>query len=104
MVYYERGGFTLRGSTTFTQGGIAATAPQNGINLAGLYNDDYQQFDISAAVDLAEVTGMKGLPELTVDVQNVTKTQQRSYFQFPNAVNTLYDPGRMIMIGLRGRF
>ena len=103
-VYYERGGVTLRGSTTFTQGGIAATAPQNGITLANLYNDDYQQFDLSAAFDLGEIFDMEALPELTIDVQNITKAQQRSYFQFPNAVNTLYDPGRMIMIGLRGRF
>ena len=47
---------------------------------------------------------MKGLPELTIDVQNVTKAQQRSYFQFQNAAFTLYDPGRVVMIGLRGRF
>jgi TonB-dependent receptor len=102
--YYERGGITLRGSTTFTQGGISATAPQNGITLAGLYGDDYQQFDISAAFDLGTILGTKGLPELTIDVQNVTKAQQRSYFQFENAAFTLYDPGRMVMIGLRGRF
>jgi TonB-dependent receptor len=102
--YYERGGITLRGSTTFTQGGISATAPQNGITAAGLYNDDYQQFDLSAAFDLGEIFDMKGLPELTVDVQNITKAQQRSYFQFENAAFTLYDPGRVVMIGLRGRF
>ncbi|MCW3846072.1 TonB-dependent receptor [Sphingomonas sp. LB-2] len=103
-VYYERGGITLRGSTTFTQGGITATAPQNGITAAALYGDDYQQFDLSAAVDLGEVFDSKGLPELTLDVQNITKEQQRSYFQFPNAAFTLYDPGRVVMIGLRGRF
>ena len=103
-VYYEKDGITLRGSTTFTQGGISATAPQNGITAAALYNNDYQQFDISAAFDLGEIFDSKGLPELTIDVQNVTKAQQRSYFQFDNAPFTLYDPGRMIMIGLRGRF
>lgn len=102
--YYEKGGFSIRGSTTFTQGGISATAPQNGITAAGLFNDDYQQFDLSASVDLAEVFGSKGLPELTLDVQNITKAQQRSYFQFTNAAFTLYDPGRVVMIGLRGRF
>ena len=103
-LYYENHGVTLRGSTTFTQGGISATAPQNGITLANLYNDDYQQYDISAGFDLAKITGMDGLPELTIDVQNVTKAQQRSYFQFENAAFTLYDPGRVVMIGLRGRF
>ncbi|MEZ0243580.1 MAG: hypothetical protein ACAH11_09415, partial [Sphingomonas sp.] len=61
-------------------------------------------FDISAAFDLGEIFDSKGLPELTIDVQNVTKAQQRSYFQFENAAFTLYDPGRIVMIGLRGRF
>ncbi|MEI9928282.1 MAG: hypothetical protein WDN44_12050 [Sphingomonas sp.] len=35
---------------------------------------------------------------------NLTKEQQRSYFQFPNATFTQYQPGRQVMIGLRGRF
>ncbi|MES2443035.1 MAG: TonB-dependent receptor [Pseudomonadota bacterium] len=102
--YYEKGGITLRASTTFTQGGITATAPQNGITAAALYGDDYQQLDLSAGFDLAEILGTRGLPELTVDIQNFTKSQQRSYFQFENAAFTLYDPGRVVMVGLRGRF
>jgi hypothetical protein len=48
--------------------------------------------------------GNDRLPQLTLDVQNITKEKQRSYFQFPNAAFSLFDPGRLIMIGLRGRF
>ncbi|MBO9714987.1 TonB-dependent receptor [Sphingomonas sp.] len=102
--YYENHGVMLRMSTTFNQGSISATAPQNGITAAALYNDDYQQWDFGASLDLAKITGTKFLPELTLDVQNLTKAKQRSYFQFENAAFTLYDPGRQVMIGLRGRF
>jgi TonB-dependent receptor len=102
--YYENHGVTLRLSTTFTQGGISATAPQNGITAAALYNDDYQQWDLSGSLALSEILGTKGLPDLTVDIQNLTKAQQRSYFQFENAPFTLYQPGRVVMVGLRGRF
>jgi len=50
------------------------------------------------------VFDLKWGPELTLDVINLTKEKQRSYFQFENAAFTLYDPGRQVMIGLRGRF
>ena len=38
------------------------------------------------------------------DVANLTKEQQRNYFQFKNAAFTVYNPGRQVMLGLRGRF
>jgi hypothetical protein len=41
---------------------------------------------------------------VTLDVLNITKSTQRSYFQYPGAAFTYYEPGRMIMIGLRGAF
>jgi len=44
------------------------------------------------------------LPQLTLDVINITKSEQRSYFQFPEAAFTWYQPGRTVMIGLRGKF
>jgi hypothetical protein len=47
---------------------------------------------------------VKWAPQLTLDVINLTKAQQRSYFQFENSAFTLYQPGRQMMIGLRGRF
>jgi TonB-dependent receptor len=102
--YYEKGGINVRLSTTFQRGSVSSDANQNGIALARLYSDDYQQFDLSASVDFAEVFGLKWAPQLTLDVINLTKAQQRSYFQFENAAFTLYDPGRQVMVGLRGRF
>ncbi len=102
--YYENGGITARLSTTFTKGSQVSGLNQNGIPLAAIFSDDYRQYDFSSSIDLNEVTGRKGLPQLTFDVINLTKSKQRSYFQFDNATFTSYQPGRTIMIGLRGRF
>jgi hypothetical protein len=102
--YYEHGGVSVRLSTTFQRGTVQSDANQNGIALARLYSDDYQQYDLSASVDFAEIFDMKWAPELTLDVINLTKAQQRNYFQFENAAFTVYNPGRQVMIGLRGRF
>ncbi|MBX3563624.1 MAG: TonB-dependent receptor [Sphingomonas sp.] len=102
--YYEHGGISTRLSYTFNRGSVSSGANQNGIPLASLYNDDYGQLDLSASVDFAEILDLKWAPQLTLDVQNLTKQKQRSYFQFENAAFTLYNPGRQVMIGLRGRF
>ena len=102
--YYEKNGVSLRLSTTFAQGNQASGTNQNGIPLAAIYNDDYQQWDFGGSLDLGEILDSPGLPELTVDVINLTKAKQRSYFQFENAAFTLYEPGRQVMVGLRGRF
>jgi TonB-dependent receptor len=102
--YYEHGGVSVRLSTTFQRGTVQSDPNQNGIALARLYSDDYQQYDLSASVDFAEIFDMKWAPELTLDVINITKEQQRNYFQFENAAFTVYNPGRQVMLGLRGRF
>ena len=102
--YYERGGLSVRLSTTFQRGSVSSDVNQNGIGLARLYSDDYQQFDMTASVDFAELFDLKWAPQLTLDVINLTKEKQRSYFQFENSAFTLYEPGRQVMIGLRGRF
>ena len=79
-------------------------ANQNGITNAALFADDYQQWDFSSSLDLSTVFGSRHLPQLTFDVVNIFKAKQRSYFQFENAAFTSYNPGRTVMIGLRGRF
>jgi len=102
--YYEKDGLSVRLSTTFQRGSVVSDSNQNGISAARLYSDDYQQFDLSASVDFAELFDLKWAPQLTLDVINLTKEKQRTYFQFENAAFTLYEPGRQVMIGLRGRF
>lgn len=101
--YYEHGGVSARISQTFTKGSQTSGLNQNGIPAAALFSDDYRQWDFSSSLDLNEITGSTGLPQLTFDVTNLANAKQRSYFQFENATFTSYTPGRTFMIGLRGR-
>lgn len=101
--YYEHGGVSARLSQTFTKGSQSSGTNQNSIPAAALYSADYRQWDFSSSFDLDKLLGYEGLPQLTFDVTNLTKAEQRSYFQFENATFTNYQPGRTIMIGLRGR-
>ena len=102
--YYENHGISARLSTTWAEGSQSSGANQNGITNAALFADDYQQWDFSSSLDLSTILGSHHLPQLTFDVVNIFKAEQRSYFQFENAAFTSYQPGRTILIGLRGRF
>jgi TonB-dependent receptor len=104
--YYERGGVSVRISGTAAEGSQVANANQNGIPAAALFADDYTQWDFSSSFDLAGITHRDGsaLPQITLDVINLSDENQRSYFQFPNAAFTDYDPGRQVVLGVRGRF
>ncbi len=102
--YYEQHGISARISQTFTKGSQSSGANQNGIAAAALFSDDYRQWDFASSYDLDELTGYKGLPQITFDVTNLTNAKQRSYFQFENATFSSYTPGRTYMVGLRGRF
>lgn len=104
--YYENFGISARISTTFAEGS-QSTGPggQNGIPAAELFSADYEQWDFSSSFDLAELFGFSTwVPQLTVDVINLFDEEQRSYFQFTNATFTRYEPGRTVIVGLRGRF
>ena len=102
--YYENHGISARLSTTWAEGSQSSLANQNGITNAALFADDYQQWDFSSSLDLSTIFGSAHLPQLTFDVVNIFKAEQRSYFQFQNAAFTSYQPGRTVLIGLRGRF
>ena len=104
--YYENHGFMARVSYTWQEGSQVGGLNQNGIPAAGLYADDYGQTDFSSYVDLGYVFNQPSgwWPQVTFDVTNVTKEKQRSYFQFPNATFTAYDPGRTFMLGVRLKF
>jgi TonB-dependent receptor len=104
-VYYENFGISARLSTTFAEGSQTSGLNQNGIPLAALYGDDYEQWDFSSSFDLAEMFGISELaPTITLDVINVFDEEQRSYFQYTNATFTQYEAGRTVILGLRGRF
>jgi TonB-dependent receptor len=102
--YYQYDGYMLRLSRTFSQGSQIATANQNGITAAALFQDAYQQLDLSSSIDLERVLDKKNWPTLTFDVVNLGNSIQRQYFQFSNATFTQYQPGRTYVLGLRAKF
>lgn len=102
--YYEKNGVMLRVATTSRQGAQNSGAAQNGIPAAALYGTDYTTYDFSSAFDLDKLLGIKGAPQLTINVANFTNATLRSYFQFENATFTQYKPGRQFLVGLRGTF
>lgn len=102
--YYENHGFSARISTTWNEGSQSSGTNQNGIPNAALFTNDYEQWDFSSSLDLAEVFDSPRLLTLTFDVVNIFEAVQRSYFQFENAAFTSYAPGRTVLVGLRGRF
>lgn len=103
--YYENHGVSARVSKTYAEGSQASGLNQNGIPLAAIFGDDYEQYDFSSSFDFSELFGVSSwVPQLTVDVINLTNEKQRSYFQFQNATFTQYEPGRTVIVGLRGRF
>ena len=81
-------------------GGVGSFGPVGG----ALFGRDFRELDFSGNVDLAKITGNRLLPTLVLDVTNITKQAQVGYFQFPNATQSSFNPGRTIMVGVRGRF
>jgi TonB-dependent receptor len=102
--YFDNYGVSARLIYTYNQGSQNSLANQNGITNAALFGDSYDQLDFSGSLDLEEILGTPHLPTLTLDVINITKSTQRSYFQFPEAAFTYYQPGRTVMFGIRGSF
>jgi hypothetical protein len=105
-LYYENHGVSARVSVTSSKGSqLTGPGGQNGITNAELFSDDYTQYDLSASYNFAEVFNTKGwVPQLTLDVINLSNAEQRSYFQFSNATFTQYNAGRTVILGLRGSF
>jgi hypothetical protein len=61
------------------------------------------QLDFSSSLELNRVFGdIATDPYLTLEVQNVLDDKIVSFFQFPGAVHASYDPGRVILFGIRG--
>jgi TonB-dependent receptor len=102
--YYDGNGISARLIYTYNEGSQNSVLNQNGIPSAAIFGRSYGQLDFSGNVDLAKIFGQDLLPTLVVNVINITKTAQSSYFQFPNATFNEYQPGRTLLVGIRGRF
>ena len=102
--YYEGNGVSLRLTQTFNEGSQGSGLNQNGIPNAAIFGRDYNQLDFSGNIDLAKIFKNDYLPTLVVNVINITKEAQSTYFQYENATFNEYNPGRTLLVGIRGRF
>ena len=102
--YYDGGPLSARLTYTFNEGSQGSGTNQNGIPAAAIFGRDYSQLDFSGSLDLGKMFDNKYLPTLVLNVINITKEAQSSYFQFPNATYNEYNPGRTILVGIRGKF
>lgn len=102
--YYEGrfGGFRV--TKNFTKGSQSSGTGQNGITAAAFYGLDYAQVDFTSRLNIGEVIGWKKDLQATFDVFNLTRSSQRTNFQFANAPYAIYEPGRTYQIGLRASF
>jgi TonB-dependent receptor len=114
--YYENHGAMARLSYNFTAQTYQSGSNQNGICLptatssgcpggAYLFGAAREQFDFSSSYKLSGLFGdIPSDPELTFDIQNLTRSKLKSYFQYPSAPFTYYNQGSLYLFGIRGTF
>ena len=102
--YYEGNGISSRLTYTYNEGSQASGLNQNGIPTAAIFGRSFAQLDFSGNVDLGKMFKNEYLPTVVVNVINITKQPLSSYFQFQNATFNQYNPGRQVLVGIRGRF
>lgn len=99
--YWENDKASVRLSYTWSDDVVATGPNQQGIPYAQLKGEARGQLDLSASYTLDR---FKSKPQITLNMVNITGEERRSNFHWDNAVNDLYDPGRTIMLGIRGTF
>jgi len=99
--YYEKHGATVRLSYVWNDAQISSGPGQNGIPVATINTDARGQWDLSASYQFDKLPTQ---PRVSLDVINITEEAQRSPFQWDSAAYTYYQPGRQIMLGIRGKF
>ncbi|MFC4728451.1 TonB-dependent receptor [Coralloluteibacterium thermophilus] len=99
--YWENDRASIRLSYTWTDELVATGPNQQGIPYAQLFGEERGQLDLSASYTFPDLWSS---PQITLNVINLTGEERRSNFHWPNAVNDLYDPGRTVLLGVRGSF
>jgi len=102
--FYEKNGWSVRISDTYRDGSQATLNNQQGIGQAILYNESYEQVDLSASVNLKQAFNFSRDMEVTLNATNLTDATMTQNFQFDGAPNYWYKPGTTISIGIRGKF
>ncbi|HEX8757534.1 MAG TPA: TonB-dependent receptor, partial [Steroidobacteraceae bacterium] len=102
--YYEHGPWSFRMAENYNAANVISGFNQNGIPAAALYASSFREWDLSSYVDLGTLLHWPVGFQITADALNVFDGKQRTYFQFPDATFTEYNPGRELMIGFRAKF
>jgi TonB-dependent receptor len=100
-LYYDHDRISARLSYNFTDGYTTSGNNQNGIPYAQLKGVKHSQLDFSASYTLDWIASK---PQVTLNVVNITNEKLQSLFWWPNATNDYYNPGRTILLGIRGTF
>ncbi len=109
--YYEDENFMIRGQYNLNAMTYSSGSNQNSVCIGGtgcpggayLRGAEYGQFDMSASMKLKALFGdLPTDPELTFDAINLFKAKQKTFFQWPSAPFSVYDPGTGFMFGVRG--
>ena len=114
--YYDHAGISVRLSYVWNDKSYASGSnnqslclPNTNASSAGcpqgayLFTQAYGQADFSSSVRLSQFLGeIPTDPELTFDVQNLFNSKLRSYDQWVTATHNYYDPGQVLMFGVRG--
>jgi TonB-dependent receptor len=102
--YYERGPWSLRMSENYNAANVVSGFNQSGVPLAALYASSYREWDLSSYVDIGTLLHWPMSFQVTANALNLFDAKQRSYFEFPDATFTEYNPGHELMIGFRAKF
>jgi TonB-dependent receptor len=114
--YYDHEGISVRLSyvwndTSYASGSNSQSLclPNTNASVSGcpqgayLFSKAYGQADFSSSIRLSKLLGeLPTDPELTFDVQNLFNSKLRAYDQWVTATHNYYDPGQVIMFGVRG--
>jgi len=114
--YYDHDGISVRLSYVWNDTSYASGSnnqslclPNTNASVSGcpqgayLFSRAYGQADFSSSVRLSKFLGeIPTDPELTFNVQNLFNSKLRSYDQWVTAAHNYYDPGQVIMFGVRG--
>jgi TonB-dependent receptor len=101
--YWENDVASVRLSYNWSDGFAVRAAGNNegGLNYAQHRVKDRGQLDLSASYTLA---WLPSKPQITLNVVNLTDEEQHSLLEFDNITYDYYEPGRTIILGIRGAF
>ena len=102
--YYEHGPFSFRMAENYNAANVVSGLNQSGVPQAAIYASSFREWDLSSYVDIGTLLRWPMSFQITANALNLFDAKQRTYFEFPDATFTEYNPGRELMIGFRAKF